>query len=480
VLFSALMTSLFAKSYFMTFSVARLHGFLPQTSTGVWWIALSGGLDSCVLLHSIAAAQLPVKLHALHINHQISPNADAWEQHCADLCAQLNVPFTAVKVDVKNTGRGVEDAAREARYAVFERHLVAGDYLLTAHHADDQSETMLLRLMRGTGPRGLAAIAQQRALAGGTLYRPLLSFTRTELEGYAQIQGLRWVNDESNSNDHYDRNYLRNQVMPVLRERWPAFANKWQQTADLCAANEALIEELAAQDALLADLKTAIVGTSISLLYFVSLSLSRRHNLIRSWLRGKGLSIPEQQHLKQIEQQIIAGRQDAETQVAWGNVSLRVYRQRVYALPLGDLPCPPDTASAFAFITELPAGFRFTLERVDSYSRLLLKADLPNLHLRFRQGGERCRPVGRAHSQTLKRLLQDYGVEPWLRDSLPLVYSDDHLVAVANLWICEGYQAEVDGYCLKYERIPKTLSANGSFSLSQESLSGRLAPRPER
>ncbi len=443
----------------MPFSSAQLKVFLPPvlavSNETTWWVALSGGLDSCVLLHSLATLNLPVKLHALHINHQISPNANSWQQHCADLCAQLNIPFTAVSVDVKNTGRGIEDAAREARYAVFTLHLTQNDYLLTAHHADDQTETMLLRLMRGTGPRGLAAMAQQRPLGAGTLHRPLLSFTRVELEAYAQANGLSWVNDESNSNDHYDRNYLRNQVMPLLRERWPSFANKWQQTADLCAANEALIDELAAQDLVLADFKTEFVGTSISLSYLEGLSSNRRNNLIRSWLRGQGLSTPEQQHIEQIERQVLAVRQDAETQVTWGDVSLRVYRQRVYALPLADLPLVPDVLPDFASVLELPSGFVLHFGFCEKHTKPLLKTDLSNLHCRFRQGGERCKPVGRGHSQTLKRLLQDYDVEPWLRESLPLIYSGDELVAVADLWICEGYQADAAGYCLKYERIPK-------------------------
>jgi tRNA(Ile)-lysidine synthase len=434
----------------MTFSIATLQPHLPQVHTGVWWIALSGGLDSCVLLHSLSALNLPVTLHALHINHQISPNANAWQAHCADLCARLNIAFTVVKVDVKNSGRGIEDAAREARYAVFEQHIKRGDYLLTAHHADDQAETLLLRLMRGTGPRGLAAMAQQRPLGQGILFRPLLNFSRAELENYARAQDLSWVNDESNADDHYDRNYLRNQVIPLLRERWPAFAGKWQQTAELCAANESLIEELAVQDLVLADFKPALVGTNISLAYAESLSVARRHNLIRRWLRGQGLSTPEQQHLQQIEQQIIGGRQDAETQVTWGDVSLRVYRQRIYALPLADLPRVPDSSLEFAPTITLPSGFQFGFEPIESSDKLLLNPHLPNLHLRFRQGGERCRPAGRAHSQTLKRLLQDYGVEPWLRESLPLLYSNDDLVAVADLWVCEGFQAEGAGFRFIY------------------------------
>ncbi len=438
----------------MTFSAATLQPHLPQTHSGVWWVALSGGLDSCVLLHSLAALNLPAKLHALHINHQISPNANAWQAHCADMCARLNIAFTAVKVDVKNSGRGIEDAAREARYAVFEQLIKSDDYLLTAHHADDQAETLLLRLMRGSGPRGLAAMAQQRSLGQGTLFRPLLNFSRAELEEYAHTQDLSWVNDESNADDHYDRNYLRNQVMPLLRERWPAFAGKWQQTAELCATNESLIEELAAQDLVLADFKSTLVGTSISLAYVESLSVSRRHNLIRTWLRGQGLSTPEQQHLQQIEQQIIGGRQDAQTQVTWGDVSLRVYRQRIYALPLLDLPLVPDYPLVFAPRIALPGGFQFAFEHLESIDKPLLNPTLPNLHLRFRQGGERCRPIGRAHSQTLKRLLQDYDVEPWLRERLPLVYSNDDLVAAADLWVCEGFQAEGAGFRLNYSKKP--------------------------
>ncbi len=438
----------------MTFSAAKLQSHLPQAHRGVWWVALSGGLDSCVLLHALAALNLSVKLHALHINHQISPNANAWQAHCADMCALLNIAFIAVKVDVKNSGRGIEDAAREARYAVFQQHIRGGDYLLTAHHADDQAETLLLRLMRGTGPRGLAAMAQQRSLGQGTLFRPLLNFSRAELEEYARAQNVSWINDESNADDHYDRNYLRNQVMPLLRERWPAFAGKWQQTAELCAANESLIEELAAQDLMLADFQPALVGASISLVYAESLSIARRHNLIRTWLRGQGLSTPEQQHLQQIEQQIFGGRQDAETQVAWGDVSLRVYRQRIYALPSADLPRVPDSPLEFAPTITLPAGFQFAFEYLESSDKPLLNPHLPNLQLRFRQGGERCRPAGRAHSQTLKRLLQDYGVEPWLRESLPLVYSGDDLVAVSDLWVCEEFQVERAGFRLSYSKKP--------------------------
>ena len=219
-----------------------------------------------------------------------------------------------------------------------------------------------------------------------------------------------------------------------------------------------LIDELAAADFEHADGKAEFVGTSISLAHFQRLSVGRRNNLLRHWLRSQGLCTPEQQHLKQVERQIIAGRQDAETQVTWGDVSLRVFRQRLFALPIVDLHPVSDLMSSHTSeldrVNDLPTGFRLSLEADDGHATPMLKANLPNLHYRFRQGGERCKPVGRAHSQTLKRLLQDYGVEPWLRDGLPLIYSGDMLVAVADRWVCEGYQAEAGGYRLKYERIP--------------------------
>lgn len=438
----------------MVFSPERLQTYLPHPALGIWWVAFSGGLDSCVLLHALAALKLPVELRALHVNHQISPNANDWQAHCEVVCRNLSVACVAVKIDVIKAGRGLEDAARDARYQVFEQHLREGDVLFTAHHADDQAETLLLRLMRGAGPRGLAAMSRSRSLGRAQLYRPLLDFTRTELEAYATQQSLIWVNDESNADDHYDRNFLRNQVLPLLRERWPHMAQKWQQTAELCAANESLIDELAAQDLVQADLRSECVGTSISLGALKTLSIARRHNLLRHWLRGEGLSLPEQLHLAQFEQQIIHGRQDAETQVNWAEVSMRVFRGRLYALPLADLP-RVDTSSAIPFelvgaqSIPLPTGTFLRCELADR-GELGLDPDLPDLQVSFRQGGERCKPAGRAHSQTLKRLLQNYAVEPWLREALPLIYSGDTLVAVSDLWICEGCQVPQGGYKLRH------------------------------
>lgn len=418
----------------MAFTPEQLRTYLPAVTSPstIWWIGFSGGLDSTVLLHALAQLQLPVQLRALHINHQISANADAWQTQCADFCAQHSIPFHAEKVRVENTGKGIEDAARAVRYSVFEKNLAPSDYLLTAHHANDQAETLLLRLMRGTGPRGLASMASVRTLGAGLLARPLLHFTRSELEAYALAHQLSWVDDESNLDDDYDRNFLRNQVMPLLHSRWPEFKRKWQQTAELCAQQEAVMEEIAREDLVRAEPLAERVGQSIELNALLGLSPARKQNVLRYWLRLINHTTPEQLHWQQIEQQIFGGREDAQTRVSWGNVALQTYRERLYALPL-----------------QLPElELQFELRVGDIKPRL--KVDLPDLHIRYRAGSERCKPVGRGHSQTLKKLLQEYELEPWLRDKVPLVFSGDDLVAVGDLWICAEFVAAENetGYTL--------------------------------
>lgn len=420
------------------FSPAALGVHLPDLGNAAegasCWVGFSGGLDSTVLLHALAQLSLPVTLRALHINHQISPQADQWQAQCAAICAQLGIEFSAEKVSVINCGKGIEDAAREARYAVFESYVSEGDYLLTAHHANDQAETLLLRLLRGTGPRGLAAMAAQRPLGQATLVRPLLNFTRAQLETYAREHQLRWVEDESNQDDGYDRNFLRNQVLPLLATRWPGFMRKWQQTAELCAEQELLLESIALEDLAAAAPRAARIGQSMDLALLRLLSPVRQQNLLRYWLRSAGYCTPEQSHWRQIQAQLLQGREDAEANVTWGDVSLRLFRARLYLLP-----------------AQLPT-MTLALDEANDHTSPRLKVNLPQLHTRTRVGGERCKPAGRNHSQTLKKLLQEYHLEPWLRAQLPLVYSGDELVAAGDLWVCEGFVAEAGeaGYSLHW------------------------------
>lgn len=422
----------------MMFSPQALNQHLPPYDGQPLWLGFSGGLDSTVLLHALV--QLGRAVKAVHINHQISPNALLWEAQCAQLCAALGVEFRARRVTVINQGRGIEDAARAERYKIFSTCLDAGGTLLTAHHADDQAETLLLRLLRGTGPRGLAAMARQRPLGRGQIWRPLLNFTRAQLEAYAKANQLHWVEDESNRDDHYDRNFLRNQVMPLLQARWPGFQARWQQTAELCASNEQLLDQQAAQDLALAEFRPERLGTSISKAYWLSVPQARQQLLLRFWLRTQGLAAPEQQHWRQIHVQLTAAA-DAEVCLRFGDLTLRVYRDRIYLVPLLDVKAFPNTCELQAEATELRLGRLLLQPALPGSTRPQLKAGLSHLQIRYRQGGERAHPARRLHSQTLKKLLQEYGLEPWLREFVPLIYSGEQLAAVGDLWVCHGFEA---------------------------------------
>jgi tRNA(Ile)-lysidine synthase len=409
---------------------------LPQSKPDqTWWVGFSGGLDSSVLLHILKSTSANLDLVAIHINHQISPNADYWQQHCEDFCRRLGVELVTEKVTIQNRGKGIEDAARVARYQVFDRCMKRGDYLFTAHHADDQTETMLLRLLRGTGSRGLAGIASERLLnqsLNTTIFRPLLQFTRNEILAYAKDQKIKWIEDESNFSEQYDRNYLRLNVIPLLQSRWPGMQKRWQQTAQHCAETEGMLIELATGDLSNVELRNERVGQSINRSLFSDVSTPRQHNLLRNWLSIQGYSIPEKQHWDQIHTQIFSEKSDSSINLQWGNVSLRVFQNRIFLLP-----------------QTMPEFNLFMTECIASDTAQLLRADLPDLHVRNRQGGERCKPADRNHSQTLKKCLQEFGLEPWLRDKVPLIYSQDNLVAVGDLWICAEYLAQPNETGLK-------------------------------
>lgn len=446
---------------------ANLEAALNQLDSGPVWVAFSGGLDSTVLLHGLLqlnSLRSPRSIVAVHVNHQLSPHAADWEKHCWQLCADWGVSLKVESVTVAEVGRGLEDAAREARYRVFADCLSDGGTLLTGHHADDQMETLLLRLLRGSGPRGLAAMAQSRALGGGCLRRPLLSVRRSELEEYARQHQLSWIEDESNLELRFDRNYLRHQVLPALQKRWPEGHKRWQQSIELCAESEALLEDLAGQDLESADERSEWGGASLELPVLQSLSRPRRHNLLRHWLRKLDLPLPSAQQLVEIDTQLVEGREDAQAQVCWQRLTSRRFRERLYILQatqlmegsasranIGiDLQWP---ASKSPLELPLPNGGRMYMHYSPSgETGERLRADLPDLQLRWRQGGERCQPSGRQHSQTLKRLLQETGLEPWWRAHLPLVYSGEQLVAAGDLWICRGYVAAPDepGYLLEW------------------------------
>ncbi|MBN7796768.1 tRNA lysidine(34) synthetase TilS [Parahaliea mediterranea] len=404
-----------------------------------WWVALSGGLDSTVLLHLLVAARgidpgLP-PLAALHINHQLQDAADDWQQHCRQLCRELGVPLHCETVAVEPGGKGLEAAARDARHAAFERALGAGEVLFTAHHRDDQVETFFLRLLRGAGVDGLGAMAATRPLGAGSLYRPLLEWPRDALEDYARRHGLRHVEDPSNADTDLDRNFLRSQVLPLLAGRWPGYRDTVSRAAahlrEASAQLRALTPEVPAR-------RNAMGDRGLDLATLLALPPALAGRVLRDWLAELGAAMaPDQAALMEFLRQLAQAGEGGCPRFDAGGLSLQRYRDGVYVLPEFADRAPPAGLVLVPGETLAVAGAG-ALGLVPSSGVGLDLGPGEALSVRWRAGGERCRPLGRTGSRGLKKLLQEAGVPPWWRDRVPLLYLGGELLAVGDLWLCES------------------------------------------
>ncbi len=413
-----------------------------------YWVAYSGGCDSHVLLHllSVLRAQLPGRLAAVHVDHGLSMDAPRWVAHCRRVCRRLSVPLEVLRVEARNRrGESPEAAARRARYQALAELMAPGECLLTAHHRDDQAETLLLQLLRGSGPRGLAAMPARIPFAGGMHLRPLLDFERAALRAYARREGLEWVEDESNFDAGIRRNFLRHQVLPLLRQHWPRVALTFSRSAAHCAEAAQLLDELAAMDL------EAIGGRgapdsspdpSLDVAALQALPPARRRNLLRYWLRGLGLPQPQAAQLQRIEEDLLGAGPDRQPAVHWAGVVLRRHRGRLHVTQ----PLPPFDASivlvwSLSRSLELPGGNGRLEARPVQGRGLAARRCGERVQVCFRRGGERCRMAGGRH-HSLKKLLQEKGVPPWIRDRLPLICVAGEVVAVADLWRSPDFEAD--------------------------------------
>jgi tRNA(Ile)-lysidine synthase len=393
-------------------------------------VAYSGGLDSSVLLHVLAELRraLGCTLDALHVHHGLSPNADAWAAHCAACCAALGVPLHVRHVVVRAAGEGLEAAARAARYRAFGEH--ATDFLLLAHQRDDQVETVLLRLMRGGGPRALAGMPAERVLPGGArLLRPLLACTRAQLQAWADTHGLAWVEDESNTDPVHARNALRHRVMPVLAEIFPQAGARLALTAAQGAETAVLLDDLADMDA-----QAAQQGDGLSLSRLAALSEARARNVLRRQLERAGARLGERA-LREAWRQLSQAQADAAVDVAFGAWRLRRHRGVIHLLS----PTPEAALSGVRrHLAEWRGETRLDLGVLGALEFRPAAGQGVRLHagatlVRLRQGGERlCLAPGRPR-RSLKNLLREAGVPPWLRSRLPLLYVEDRLAWVAGI-----------------------------------------------
>ncbi len=428
-------------------TAARLRRDLQQLPAAPGYlIALSGGLDSMVLLEALSRYRQirpELRLRALHIHHGLSPNADTWAEHCLAECRRREIPCQMVRVQVaQHSGEGVEAAAREARYQAFEADLAADEVLLQAHHQDDQAETLLLNLVRGSGVRGLAAMPRARLVGKGSLYRPLLDWSRTELEALARFWQLRWVEDESNQQDIYDRNYLRLEIVPRLKSRWPTLTRRLAQTSAWCREADQLAGELAQLDS-----QTAMTSDGeLEIPALRSLSPLRQRNLVRFWIEAQGFAPPGERLFARIFSEVIEARVDACPELRWPGVCLRRYRDRLVLVKEVPKPDPQQVLDwNLQDLLRWPGAELRALAH-DSSAAEQRWLRLPKPHervtVRFRQGGESCRMPHNGLRRPLKKLLQEWGVPTWLRSRLPLIYFNDELAAVPGYLVAQGFVAE--------------------------------------
>lgn len=400
----------------------------PWLSAPAWYIAFSGGLDSTVLLHLLAEyarKQKAPPLRALHVHHGLQPVADSWPAHCKAVCAALGVELEVIAVKVA-PGASIEQAARDARYAAFEKRVGPGAVLFTGQHRDDQAETLLFRLLRGAGLRGLAAMPEARALGQGRLVRPLLKRSRQQLQAYADTHGLAWVEDPSNANTAMARNFLRGEVLPLLHGRWPAAASNFARSAEHLGEALSLLDELAGEDLAQACGKAPLpwLGLdSLDLATLKALSPARQRNALQCWLSPR-TRLPDSRHWAGWD-----ALRDASADACpiWRLEGGEVQRSngRIWWLsgawlqPVGGGLPWPDPSQALA----LPGNGSVRLEAGTA---------LAGLHIAYRHGGEVMAIEGRGH-RDLKRLLNALHIPHFVRPRLPLLYCGEQLLAVANV-----------------------------------------------
>jgi len=395
-------------------------------------VGFSGGLDSHVLLHVLSRLQNSLPSHpllfvrALHINHQISPNAHRWAQHCHAVCADLNLPFVSeVLTLAPKKKESLEACARQQRYDMFKKSLQANEVLLTAHHLQDQAETVLLQLLRGAGPKGLAAMPTIKSLGAHRLLRPLLTEERGTLEAYAKKHQLQWVEDESNAQTRFSRNYIRHTVLPILTQRWPSAARQIARAAQHCAsAIDQIDQQLAAtwQDFLGAN------NQRLSIKKLQSVSPAMQRDILRFWVEANHFQLPSTVKLAHIQKNLMCAGLDRSPKMLIGEALLQVYAGEIYIQKNVVMPVL-DSRYAFQHTITVPG-----------VGRVVATKPLP-LILRFRQGGEVCQLPNRQSHHQLKKLMQMWHIPPWMRGYIPLIYEANQLVAVVGYYIDQNFHS---------------------------------------
>ncbi|MEZ9129420.1 tRNA lysidine(34) synthetase TilS [Vibrio splendidus] len=413
-------------------------------------VAFSGGVDSRVLLELAAqyAQTHGIECCAVHVHHGLSKNADHWAEQCQTWCDALSVSLAVERVSLDiDSGESVEKLARDARYNAFQKHLSFGDVLITGQHIDDQLETFLLALKRGSGPKGLSSMAKVMLFGEAFIVRPLLSVTRSDIEASAHDMGLTWVEDESNQDLRFDRNFIRHQVTPTLTERWPSFRESVSRSAQLCAEQELLLDEL-----LESHFQQALGDSqNLSIEALSQHSDLLRARLLRMWLSHCNQPMPSQKQLKLIWDEVACAQADANPKLVLNDAEVRRFNHQLYLvretkdlsdwqshLSMGESVTLPDGLGELRLNSALSDGASNNRD-AQSFS---LSDTNATLRVIFNPEGLSAHPVGRGHSRKLKKLFQEYQVPSWLRRRTPILMDGDRVIAVLGLFVDKNYEGQ--------------------------------------
>lgn len=447
---------------------AHISGFLDSLKMKAGCklvLAYSGGVDSEVLafgLAEYARQHSEFSYQLIYVHHGLSPNADAWAQHCVVRGGIYGLPVTIESVTPMLGSRvSVEAEARRVRYLAIEQHLGADDYLLTAHHEDDQLETLLLALKRGQGPKGLAAMGQIQPLTTGTQIRPLLDVSRGEIEAFAHGHGLVHIEDESNRDDRFDRNFLRLEIIPRLKARWPSIATTASRSAFLCAEQQALVDTTVSEH--LPQWLTKATFTQQTVFNLEGLAAQTpcwQSLLLRGFIESQGFALPSLVQLNQIIYQLLNAKEDAKVQIRIGDCELRRFANQLYLssvmppkkLVNAHIVIPHDSLNPLIlgesdlFSIVLPQGELVQLRLSFSGPRLRLPRVDEVVSVRYQLPGQlRCHPHYRSKRRELKKLLQESAVPPWLRGQIGFLFYGEQLVMAQGLWIEKAFCVADDG-----------------------------------
>ena len=419
---------------------------IPSKTERVF-IAYSGGVDSHVLLHLAASIdEIKSKITAVYVHHGLQQEADAWEKHCELVCLNLAVRYKCLKVNAqKSIGQSPEEVARNARYHVLKSLVTKNDVLLLAQHQQDQMETVLLQLFRGAGVQGLSGMPLVIDFGSGTMCRPLLDVSKQEVLDYADLNNLDWVEDPSNQSDEFDRNFLRNQILPQLKQRWPALDKTITRSARHCASSHSEIQDLA--KVLLTNLFDA-TDCTLNISQLLELDVNKQYLVLRQWFARQKLRMPSEKKLNTILTEVVAARVCGNPEVQGMGYCIRRYRNKLYCLtscrddrelqeknwPMGQKQLKLDGGE----ILKLKEGTQGIAESIWLESQVTVK---------YRKGNEKIRLPGRKGHHTLKKLYQEKAIPPWLRHNIPLIYLNDQLAAIADYWISADFYSSGNEAC---------------------------------